>query len=699
MLEEALLLLKKYYGYPAFRPGQQKIITSILEGRDTLGIMPTGGGKSICYQIPALMLPGTTLVISPLISLMKDQVDALTSLGIPAAFINSSLAPREVRERILEAAQGQYKLLYVAPERLESELFRSQLYSLTIPLVAVDEAHCVSQWGHDFRPSYLSIAQLIADLPQRPVLTAFTATATEAVVVDIGNNLYLRNPNLYLTGFDRANLAYTVLRGVDKREFLLKYLQENRQQSGIIYAATRKEVDQLHQLLTQKGFSVGRYHAGLSDVERSRGQESFLYDDLRIMVATNAFGMGIDKSNVRFVIHYNMPKNMEAYYQEAGRAGRDGEPSECILLFGAQDIQVQKFLIEQGQTAPDRKAGEYKKLQVMADYCHTTRCLREFILQYFGEQTETDNCANCSNCNNDGELIDITVVAQKIFSCIKRMREMFGLTLVAEVLKGSNSKKVLHNRFDTLSTFGLLKEYTLKEISDLIKVLAAEGYIKLTEGQYPVAKLESKALAVLKNEVKVWQRVMHPKERAVDNTLFELLRQLRKELSQQAKIPPYMVFTDSTLREMSQTLPLDEQALLAVGGVGEVKLQAYGKRCLELIRSYAAQQSTAKHVVKASEQASHFLTLELFREGKSLREIARERNLKLLTVQDHLIRCSLEGDVVNWDALIQTEYEQLILSKAAELGAEKLKPLKEALPAEVDYFTIKAVLCKHNSAG
>lgn len=716
MMEKARQLLKSYFGYPSFREGQDKIISSILAGQDTVGIMPTGGGKSVCFQIPALLSEGSTLVISPLISLMKDQVDSLKSLEIPATYINSSLDQQEVRARLGAAARGKYKLLYIAPERLESEGFRALLKSLKISLLAVDEAHCVSQWGHDFRPSYLSIAALIRELPQRPVVTAFTATATEAVVKDISKQLSLHSPKLFITGFDRENLSFSVVRGEDQRDYLHSYLKSSLNQSGIIYAATRKEVDNLHQFLCRKGFAAGRYHAGLSDAERSSSQEGFLYDDIRIMVATNAFGMGIDKSNVRFVIHYNMPKNMEAYYQEAGRAGRDGEPGECILLFSPQDIQIQKFLIEQNPTSPERKAQEYKKLQVMVDYCHTPNCLRRFILHYFGEENSLESCSNCGNCNDDSELRDITLVAQKVFSCIRRMRETFGLTLVAEVLKGSNNKKVLQYRFNSLSTYGLLREYTIKEISDLMKVLVAEGYIHLTEGQYPMAKLTAKALSVLKNEEKVWQKVLRPREGKADNTLFELLRQLRKEISQQEGVPPYVVFPDSALREMSEVFPQDERAFLGVSGVGEAKLQRYGSRFLAVIRGYASengmaqldengsgravktrQEVSAKTSLKqaSGEEASHRVTFEQYRTGKSLQEIARERNLKIITVQDHLVRCSQEGCLVEWDAFIPEGYEQLILSKVEELGIGKLRPLKDALPEEVDYFAIKAVICKH----
>lgn len=590
MLQAAEELLRKYYGYPSFRGGQARIVQCILEGNDTFAIMPTGAGKSICYQIPALLLEGTTLVISPLISLMKDQVDALKSLEIPASFINSSLGIRETRTRISKALAGEYRLLYIAPERLETEQFIQLIEALPISMVAIDEAHCVSQWGHDFRPSYRRIGPFINRLAKRPVVAAFTATATDEVKEDIIKLLALKDPHLFITGFDRANLSYGVVRGENKQNFLLNYLADHPDQSGIIYAATRKEVDRLYELLVMKGYSAGKYHAGMKDEQRSAMQEAFIYDNIRLMVATNAFGMGIDKSNVRFIIHYNLPKNMEAYYQEAGRAGRDGDPGECILLFSPQDIILQKYLIEQSVFSPLRQANEYKKLQMMVDYAYTTRCLRQFILEYFGETDVPGRCGNCSNCNEEYESIDITVEAQKIFSCIKRMHEQYGTVMVAEVLKGAKNKRLRQFRLDLLPTYGVMSERSLDEIKDLINLLIADDYLQTTGGKYPVVKLRPKAVPVLKGEAAVLRKVLPRKAvRDESQSLFEVLRKLRKEFAEAEQVPPYIIFADSTLREICRSLPLNRGALLAVKGVSETKLIKYGDAFIEAVRQYVGK--------------------------------------------------------------------------------------------------------------
>ncbi|BBB90350.1 MAG TPA: DNA helicase RecQ [Methylomusa anaerophila] len=708
MLKQAQNLLQKYYGYPEFRSGQEKIIDSILNGRDTLAIMPTGAGKSVCFQIPALMFPGITLVISPLISLMKDQVDDLSGLGIPAAFINSSLSQRETDERIFRARRGDFKLIYVAPERLESEKFCRLLAPLRLSLVAVDEAHCVSTWGHDFRPSYRGIRPFISSLPQRPVVAAFTATATRTVRADMVSLLELANPSIFITGFNRENLSFTVLRGENKLAFVKNYAADHVDQSGIIYAATRKEVDSVCAFLRSQGLAAGRYHAGMTDEERTWAQDEFVYDNIKVMVATNAFGMGIDKSNVRYVLHYNMPKNLEAYYQEAGRAGRDGEPGECILLYSAQDVQVQKFLIEQSQNATEeRKTYEYRRLHDMMDYCHTTRCLRQYILHYFGETDVPAYCGNCGTCSDDREAVDITVDAQKIFSCIIRMKERYGVTLVADVLKGSKNKRVLQLKFDSLSTYGLLKDRSVEEIKDLINLLIAEGYLGLAEGEYPVVKIKAKAIPVLKGQAAVTQKILRRRVKPVsENTLFDKLKALRREIAAGEGIPSYIVFPDSTLREMGEQLPADMTALRQVKGVGEMKAARYGERFLAVIRDYAAGHGLVRPQVsreddisekQADKTPSHLVTLEMYRQGIPLAEIAKSRGLKAVTIEDHLMRCAAEGQCLNWDDFIPLQYEPMILAKINELGADRLRPLKDALPEEVSYLNIKAVIIKHRN--
>ncbi|HWQ76963.1 MAG TPA: DNA helicase RecQ [Syntrophomonas sp.] len=579
--------LKQYFGYSTFKSGQEDIINSILAGHDVLGIMPTGGGKSICYQLPALLRPGLGLVISPLISLMKDQVDALNELGITAACINSGMEAAQIRNCLVEAHQGTYKLLYVAPERLASESFTNLLQSLPISLIAIDEAHCVSQWGHDFRPSYLDIAPWIKELPQRPVIAAFTATATLPVREDMIKLLDLIGPDVYVTGFKRENLHLSVIKGTDKNKFITRYVESHPEQSGIIYAATRKEVDALYELLKSKGWAAGRYHAGMDKDERRRNQEDFLYDEIQVMAATNAFGLGIDKSNVRYVIHHNMPRHLEAYYQEAGRSGRDGEHADCILLFAPGDVQIQKFLIENSELSFEHKQEEYRKLQSMIDYCHSSRCLQQYILNYFGETDAADYCGNCSNCGQEFEVTDVTIAAQKIFSCIMRMHEQYGMIMIASVLKGSRNKRILELRLDKLSTYGIMSDMTQQAIVDLMHMLEAEEYMLNTGGQYPVMQLTPKSWPVLKGQAKVLVKMPKVPEPVLpDKDIFDLLRIRRKEIAVREGVPPYVIFHDSTLREMSSRLPRDQEEMLSISGVGENKWKKYGKQFLEVIRGY-----------------------------------------------------------------------------------------------------------------
>ncbi|MCI6231463.1 MAG: DNA helicase RecQ [Selenomonas sp.] len=585
----ALALLKEYFGYKSFRPAQEPVVQSLLAGRDTVAIMPTGAGKSICFQIPALMLSGITLVISPLISLMKDQVDALVDAGVAATFINSTLSSAEWSARMNDIADGRYPLVYVAPERLETGAFQTITNRVPIAMVAVDEAHCLSQWGHDFRPSYQNIAPFIASLPRRPIVSAFTATATPEVRNDIIRLLGLKGPAVHVTGFDRPNLYFEVRRGEDKKKFTTSYVKKHADEAGIIYAATRKEVDRIYELLTKKGIAAGRYHAGLSDAERAKAQDDFLYDNLQVIVATNAFGMGIDKSNVRYVLHYNMPKNLESYYQEAGRAGRDGEPGDCILLYSPQDVRTQRFLIDVSTEDEERKRIETQKLQRMIDYCHTPECLRSFILHYFGGATESADCGNCGNCKAGATDVDVTIDAQKVFSCVYRMRERYGITLVAQVLKGSADQRVKKLHLDELSTYGLYPKKTLDDIKLMIQRFIATDYLALDGTEYPVLRLRPAAYDVLRGRTTVIQHILPEKETApetADDGLFGHLRALRKSIAQEESIPPYMIFSDKTLRSMCDLLPRDEEEFLEVSGVGQRKLEKYGKAFLACIAEH-----------------------------------------------------------------------------------------------------------------
>lgn len=586
MLNKARQILQKFYGYEDFRPGQKKVVESLLNKNDTVAIMPTGAGKSICFQIPALLFEGVTLVISPLISLMKDQVDSLRQLGIAAVYINSSVSKAQLYKDLQNISAGFYKIIYIAPERLTSEYLPDSFKNLNISMVAVDEAHCLSQWGHDFRPSYRNILNFTNSLRIKPIISAFTATATPEVKTDIINLLGLKQANVFVTGFDRPNLYFSVLRGEVKDKFVIDYVKKHQDEAGIIYVGTRKDVDALQVLLEIKGIKAGRYHAGMTDEERNQMQEDFLYDNLSVMVATNAFGMGIDKPNVRYVIHYNMPKNMEAYYQEAGRAGRDGLSGNCILLYSPQDTQLQKFLISKSTESEIRQQLEYKRLQSMVDYCHTPQCLRAFILHYFGEFDVEEHCDNCSNCKLEGELIDITIDAQKVLSCVYRMHERFGVKMIAEVLKGSKSAKVKQFNFERLSTYGLMKERKLKDISDLILRLSAMQYLDITESQYPVVTLNELSWQVLRGQKKVWQKMVIVKKAKAKGELFEALRSLRKELAIKEKLPPYMIFSDATLTQMATDKPTDLELMKNIRGVGEFKLQKYGEEFLTVIKSY-----------------------------------------------------------------------------------------------------------------
>ena len=592
-------VLHKYYGYTSFRKGQENIITSIINKEDVLAIMPTGGGKSICYQVPALCLDGITIVISPLISLMKDQVDALKTMGVKARLINSSLSNSEYSEVLEEIENDECKIIYIAPERLDSMEFVNIIRGKNISQVAIDEAHCVSQWGHDFRVSYKKIPYFINRLDKRPIVTAFTATASNEVREDIINILDLHNPAVYITGFDRENLSINIVKSSSKNKYTLDYVENHKNESGIIYASTRKEVETIYEGLLKRNYSVAKYHAGLSSEARKEYQENFINDDIKIMVATNAFGMGIDKPNIRWVLHYNMPQSIENYYQEIGRAGRDGEDSECVLLFSPGDVHTQKYLVEVGIENPERKRVQYKKLQQMVDLVYSNTCYRKNILNYFGE-IFLEDCNNCSNCLNEGEVVDKTLDAQKVISCIARMKRSFGATMIIDVLRGSKNKKVLDLGFDILTTYGIMKNYSNEDLKTFINTLVSHGFLDVVEnigprGSFPTIKLNEQSLKVIRQEIKVeFKEDKVTKSRYVENELYEMLVSLRSEIAKEEGIAPYMVFGDATLKNMASVYATNKEEMLNISGVGQIKYEKYGKRFKDIIEKYIEEKNIDK---------------------------------------------------------------------------------------------------------
>ena len=602
MKQQALRMLETYFGYTAFRPAQEAPIASLLRNEDVIGIMPTGAGKSICFQIPALCKAGLTIVFSPLISLMKDQVDGLLVQNIPAALINSTLTQAEFNKTMYEVRSGKIKLLYIAPERLGSNFFCNVLRALPIAQVIVDEAHCISEWGHDFRPSYRLIGEWLNSLPKRPIVGAFTATATKYVENDIKKLLGLDNANVYVTGFDRPNLSFSVIRTPKRMDYVVHYVRQHANENGIIYCATRKDVDRVYENLTRAGIKVGHYHGGLSDEVRREMQNAYADDKLQVMVATNAFGMGIDKSNVRYVLHYQMPRNMESYYQEAGRAGRDGAPAECILLYSGQDVQVHKYLIEQSIETPERQEVELRKLQSMIDYCFCSNCLRKYMLNYFGESTVWTTCDNCSSCKGSGDKVNVTKEAKAIFRAIMGTDERYGASMITSIVRGDRTDRIMRAGHDALPVFGLLSNVDEKSIKGLIQQFVASGYLRSSSGKYPVLSLTAGAEEVLvghKEVEEIRQHVSVPSRtsRSTSTTsrgkassgaggLFEHLRQHRKRLAEEAGLRPYLIFPDTVLIDLANLRPTTLGEFGNVKGVGEAKLKKYGLSFLQAIAEY-----------------------------------------------------------------------------------------------------------------
>ena len=600
--QQALRMLETYFGYTSFRPAQEAPIASLLRNEDVIGIMPTGAGKSICFQIPALCKPGLTIVFSPLISLMKDQVDGLLVQNIPASLINSTLTQAEFNKTMYEVRSGKIKLLYIAPERLSSNFFCNVLRALPIAQVIVDEAHCISEWGHDFRPSYRLIGEWLNSLPKRPIVGAFTATATKYVENDIKKLLGLDKANVYVTGFDRPNLSFSVIRTPKRMDYVVHYVREHANENGIIYCATRKDVDRVYENLTRAGIKAGHYHGGLNDEVRHEMQNAYADDKLQVMVATNAFGMGIDKSNVRYVLHYQMPRNMESYYQEAGRAGRDGAPAECILLYSGQDVQVHKYLIEQSIETPERQDVELRKLQSMIDYCFCSNCLRKYMLNYFGESTIWTTCDNCSSCKGSADKVNVTKEAKAIFRAIMGTDERYGASMITSIVRGERTDRIMRAGHDALPVFGLLSNVDEKSIKGLIQQFVASGYLRSSTGKYPVLSLTAGAEEVLagrKEVEEIRQHVSVPSRNSKSATsvargkssptsggLFEHLRQHRKRLAEEAGLRPYLIFPDTVLIDLANLRPTTLGEFGNVKGVGTAKLKKYGLTFLQAIAEY-----------------------------------------------------------------------------------------------------------------
>lgn len=720
-------VLKQYFGYDHFREGQDYLIDKMIEGCDVVGVMPTGAGKSICFQIPAMLFEGITLVISPLISLMQDQTNALTQVGIQAAFLNSSLTQENYRFTIKNAQLGKYKLIYVAPERLLSVDFLEFAQQTSISMITIDEAHCISQWGQDFRPSYLKISTFINTLKKRPIISAFTATATKMVREDIINALRLKNPEILVTGFNRKNLYFEVQRPKNKFSALLAIIEEQKNKNGIIYCSTRKHVEEVTHHLCDLGFSATRYHAGLSDQERKENQNNFIFDRQQIMVATNAFGMGIDKSNVSFVVHYNMPKSLEHYYQEAGRAGRDGENARCILLYNAQDVRTNLFLIDNNQDSEPIdstiKEQDRERLKQITFYCTTNDCLREFILKYFGEKT-SHFCGNCYNCNTHFETVSITIEAQKILSCIRRIEQHngqhYGISMICDILRGTNNEKIKRLRLDTLSTYNIMPNISKKDLSNIISFLALQGYAHITNDGFPVVTFGSRAKSVLfEGEQLQMKRVKPVVEKPLSKTelktttsytfnplFMEKLKALRLSIANQQGVPAFVIFSDASLTDMCMKLPQNESEFLEVSGVGQIKLARYGQLFLKEIRHFLNNSTQEKTVLKATkttkELTEFFCYLRenidiLEEEPISISQFVQKVNSVVMIKYPHKL---LLKNVSNWLVLNdylqeelneQGKYHKMPTEKGFQIGIiSELRVGKEDTPYNINMYNKNA---------
>ncbi len=680
-------VLKNYFGYVNFREGQEELIDNILNGNDVIGIMPTGAGKSICFQAPAIMFDGITIVISPLISLMKDQVQSLRENGVPAAYINSTLSPGQTVKAIENARAGKYKIIYVAPERLDTAEFVEFALSENIAMVTVDEAHCVSQWGQNFRPSYLKIIKFIEKLPTRPIISAFTATATVEVKTDIIEMLGLHSPFVISTGFDRENLYFEVQKPKDKYKALVEYIEENPNKYGIVYCATRKAVEEVCDNLLSDKYKATRYHAGLSESERTINQDDFLYDRSTIMVATNAFGMGIDKSNVSFVIHYNMPKNIESYYQEAGRAGRDGTPADCILFYGGKDVITNQFLIEKTdenndlnpETLEQVKQKDRERLKQMTYYCHSFDCLREYILRYFGDRA-ANYCGNCSNCNTNFEEMDITEYTQKILSCIARMGERYGVKMIIDTLRGSKAEKVINLRLDKIKTYGIMAEVKEKRIRDIINYLIVNDYLEQTNAEFPIIRMTTKAKSVLFHDEKIIMKIAKEQERTaksskkrirVNNDLFNTLKTIRLNFAKVKSVPAFVIFTDATLVDMCSKLPSTGREFLDISGVGKVKYEAYGDAFIKAINAFK-QSNTPTQIVQELSAAEilDFVkeSIELSNNPLSIVMFADRINALLLQTSDKCIHAKRITDYLLEQGYLEVETQD---NRKSRVSSEK----------------------------